>query len=41
MTLTFEWVLAKLNYRAYLTSMQESHWEHQLYEIILRQSVRS
>ena len=33
MTLTFEWVLAKSAYCAYLIGVQESHWAHQLYEL--------
>ena len=41
LTLTFEWVLTKLVYHAYLVGMQESHWAHQLYEITPRQSVPS
>ena len=41
LSLTFEFDLPKLVYRAYLIGMQESHWAHQLYEIIPRQSILS
>ena len=41
LTLTFEWVLAKSAYHAYLIGVQESHWTYQLYEIIPCESVLS